>query len=196
MSIASDWFGCVLVISFYVVKVFSELLAISTSYEVHDTGRGTRKVITNLNRSLGSRNFLYVMNERTGFALWASAFKSYRLIIGLIWTSHQKVAYHFFVTFEWNNQSGSQQGSSQDQYEQSGPKHCKWGVKTPTGWRQAAVGHIQRTAKELNSRNHWRTIQLVAGWRACFQDHQTTNLASLPLGHPASTIPDGKSLAW
>ena len=69
MSIASDWFGCVLVISFYVVKVFSELLAISTSYEVHDTGRGTRKVITNLNGSLGSRNFLYVMNERTGFTL-------------------------------------------------------------------------------------------------------------------------------
>ena len=60
MSIASDLFGCVLVISFYVAKVFSELLAISTSYEVHDIGRGARRVITNLNRSLGSRNFLLV----------------------------------------------------------------------------------------------------------------------------------------
>ena len=61
---SSDWFGCVLVISCYVAKVFSELLAISTSYEVNDIGRGARKVITYLNGSLGSRNFLYVMNER------------------------------------------------------------------------------------------------------------------------------------
>ena len=62
---SSDWFGCVFVISFYVAKVFSQLLAISTIYEVNDIGRGARKVITNLNESLGSRNFLYVMNGKS-----------------------------------------------------------------------------------------------------------------------------------
>ena len=55
--------------------------------------------LSDLNESLGSRYFLYVMNERTSFASWASIFE--RLVIGLKWTSDQKVAY-VFVTFEWN----------------------------------------------------------------------------------------------
>ena len=54
----SDWFRCVLVISFYVAKVFSDsvtlssssftnvkLFAISASYAVNDIGGGARKVI-------------------------------------------------------------------------------------------------------------------------------------------------------
>ena len=78
---SSDWFGCALVISFHVAKVFSEsvtwssscfanvqLIAISASYAVNNIGGGTRKVISDLNGSLGSRYFLYVMNERTSFA--------------------------------------------------------------------------------------------------------------------------------
>ena len=44
---------------------------------------GTRKVISDLNGSLGSRYFLYVMSERTSFALRASAFESSKLVIGL-----------------------------------------------------------------------------------------------------------------
>ena len=49
-----------------------------------------------------------------------------------------------------------QQGSSQDKYGQSGPKHCKWtrDVKILTGQRQAAAGYLQSTAKKLNSGNH------------------------------------------
>ena len=54
----SDWFRCVLVISFYVAKVFSDsvtqssscftnvkIFAISASYAVNDIGEGARKVI-------------------------------------------------------------------------------------------------------------------------------------------------------
>ena len=41
------------------------------------------------------------MNERTSFASWASAFESSRLVIGLKWTSDQKVA-RVSVAFEWN----------------------------------------------------------------------------------------------
>ena len=54
----SDWLRCVLVISFYVAKVFSDsvtqssscftnvkLFAISASYAVNDIGGGARKVI-------------------------------------------------------------------------------------------------------------------------------------------------------
>ena len=40
-------------------------------------------MISDLNGSLGSRYFLFVMNERKSFASWASAFKSSRLVIGL-----------------------------------------------------------------------------------------------------------------
>ena len=36
-----------------------------------------------------------------GFQSWASVFESSRLVIGLNWTSDQKVAY-VFVAFEWN----------------------------------------------------------------------------------------------
>ena len=66
----SDWFRCVLVISFYVAKVFSDsvtqssscftnvkIFAISASYAVNDIGGGARKVISDLNGSLGSRHF-------------------------------------------------------------------------------------------------------------------------------------------
>ena len=76
-----DLFGCVHVISPYIAKVFSEsvvksfscftnaqLFAISAGYAVNDIGGSARKVISNLNRSLGPRHFLYVMNERTSFA--------------------------------------------------------------------------------------------------------------------------------
>ena len=35
---------------------------------MHDIGGDAREVISDLNGSLGSRNFLYVMNERTSFA--------------------------------------------------------------------------------------------------------------------------------
>ena len=61
----SDWFGCVLVISFYVAKVFSEsvawssscftnaqFFAISASYAVDDIGGGAPEVISDLNGSL------------------------------------------------------------------------------------------------------------------------------------------------
>ena len=78
---SSEWFGCVLVISFYAARVFLEsvtysyscfasllLITISASYAVNDIGGGTHKVISDLNRSLGSRYFLYVMNERTSFS--------------------------------------------------------------------------------------------------------------------------------
>ena len=75
IKVSGDWFGCVLVISFHVGKVFlvvlvfnAKLIAISASYAVNDIGGGTRKVISDLNGSLGSRYFLYVMNERTSFA--------------------------------------------------------------------------------------------------------------------------------
>ena len=58
-------------------------------------------MINDLNGSFGSWYFLYVMNERTSFASWVSAFESSRLVIGLKWTSDQKVTY-VFVTFEWS----------------------------------------------------------------------------------------------
>ena len=78
-----------------------DLFSISVSYAVDDTGGGAREVVSDLNRSLGSKHFLYVMNERTSFAHWASALESSRLVIGLKWTFAQKVAY-VFVTFELN----------------------------------------------------------------------------------------------
>ena len=81
IKVSSDWFRCVLVISFHIAKVFSEsvtqssscfadveLIAISASYAVNNIGGGTRKVINDLNGSFGSRYFLYVMNERASFA--------------------------------------------------------------------------------------------------------------------------------
>ena len=45
-----------------------DLFSISVSYAVDDTGGGAREVVSDLNRSLGSQHFLYVMNERTSFA--------------------------------------------------------------------------------------------------------------------------------
>ena len=72
---SSDWFGCFLDIPFYVAKVFSELVTKSSScftnvylFAINDNGGGARKVISDLNGSLGFRHFLYVMNERTSFA--------------------------------------------------------------------------------------------------------------------------------
>ena len=67
----------------------------STSYAVNDVGGGTRKVISDFNGSPGFRHFLYVINERTSFASWASAFESSRLVIGLKLTSDEKFAYVF-----------------------------------------------------------------------------------------------------
>ena len=66
IKVSSDWFGCVLVVSFHVAKVFSEsvtqssscfadveIIAISASYAVKTIGGGTHKVICDLNGSLG-----------------------------------------------------------------------------------------------------------------------------------------------
>ena len=78
--------GCVLVISFYVVKVFSELVTKSSSfqcYAIDDIGGGAREVISNRNGSFGTQYFLHVMNERTSFAPCASAFESSGLVISL-----------------------------------------------------------------------------------------------------------------
>ena len=82
------------------VSSIYNFFVISASYAVNDIGGGARKVISDLNGSLGSQYFLYVLNERTSFASWASAFESSRLVIGLKWTSDQKVAY-VFVTPIW-----------------------------------------------------------------------------------------------
>ena len=74
----------------------------SAIYAGNDIGGGARRVISDLNGSLGSRHFLYVMNERTGFASWASAFESSWLVIGLKWTSEHKVTC-VYIAFEWKN---------------------------------------------------------------------------------------------
>ena len=62
----------VLGIGHLVVFLFHQCITfynyISTSYAVNNIGGGARKVISDLNGSLGSRHFLYVMNERTSFA--------------------------------------------------------------------------------------------------------------------------------
>ena len=80
IKVSRDWFECVLVISFYVVKVFSEsvtqssscftnvyLFATSANYAVNDIaqliGGVARKVISDLNGSLGSRHFLYLIQN-------------------------------------------------------------------------------------------------------------------------------------
>ena len=47
--------------------VRSILFAKSASYTVDEIGRGTGKMISDLNVSLGSRQFLDVANERTFF---------------------------------------------------------------------------------------------------------------------------------
>ena len=119
IKVSSDWFGCVLVISFTSRRCsrnrspgrlpVSSLIAMSASCAVNDIGRGTRKVISDLNESLRSRYFLYVMNERTSFASWASAFESSRLVIDFKWTSEQKVAYVFeaFTRNNWGLQKDS-----------------------------------------------------------------------------------------
>ena len=56
-------------------------------------------MISDLNGSLGSRQFLNVANERTCFASYACAFKSAGLITRLEWTSNLEVTY-VFVAFE------------------------------------------------------------------------------------------------
>ena len=52
-----------------VVFLFHRCLtfATSTSYAVDDISEGAREVIRDLNGSLRSRHFLYVMNESTSF---------------------------------------------------------------------------------------------------------------------------------
>ena len=60
-------------------------------------------VISDLDGSLGSRHFFYVMNERTSsFASWASAFESSRLVFGLKWTEMNQRVADVFVAFKWN----------------------------------------------------------------------------------------------
>ena len=56
-------------------------------------------MISDLNRSLGSRQFLNITNERTCFASCACAFKNTGLFTPLESTSDQKVTY-VFVAFE------------------------------------------------------------------------------------------------
>ena len=87
IKVSSDCFGCVFVISFYVTKAFSEsvtkksscftnvqLFAMSASYAIgasraiNDIGGGTRELSSDLDGSLVFRHFLYVTNDRTGFA--------------------------------------------------------------------------------------------------------------------------------
>ena len=51
------------------VLAIGHLYCISARYAVNDIGGGARKVISNLNGSLGFRHFLYVMNERTRFCI-------------------------------------------------------------------------------------------------------------------------------
>ena len=72
------------------VSSIYNFFVINASFAVNDIGGGARKVISDLNGSLGSQYFLYVLNERTSFASWASAFESSRLVIGLKWTFDQK----------------------------------------------------------------------------------------------------------
>ena len=60
--------------------------AINTSYAANDIGGGAGKVIIDLNRSLGSGHFLYVVNERTSFASWASALES-SILLSQSWIS-------------------------------------------------------------------------------------------------------------
>ena len=50
------------------VSSIYNFFVISASYAVNDIGGGARKVISDLNGSLGSQYFLYVLNERTSFA--------------------------------------------------------------------------------------------------------------------------------
>ena len=59
---------------------------------MYDIGGGARKMISDLDGSLGFRNFLLVVNETTTFASWASVFESSKLVTSLKWTSDQKVA--------------------------------------------------------------------------------------------------------
>ena len=49
-------------------------------------------MISDPNGSLKSRHFLYVVNERTSFASWASAFENSRLFITLNELLTKKVA--------------------------------------------------------------------------------------------------------
>ena len=60
----------VLGIGHLVVFLFHQCITfkVIASYAVNDIGGGARKVISELNRSLGSRHFFYFMNERRGFA--------------------------------------------------------------------------------------------------------------------------------
>ena len=53
---------------------------------VNDIGGGAREVISDRNGSFGFRHFIYVVNERTSFAFWASAIEISKLVIGLKWT--------------------------------------------------------------------------------------------------------------
>ena len=59
------------------------------------------KLKKDLNGSLGSRQFLYVMEKNDKFCIVNERIWSSRLVIGLKWTCDQKVA-HVFVKFEWN----------------------------------------------------------------------------------------------
>ena len=106
IKVSSDWFWCVLVTDFFpcsegtlgigylVVFLFHQCITYCNKCKLCSKwhGGGTRKVIIDLDGSFRSRYFLYTMNERKSFGSWASAFESPRLVIGLKWTSDQKVA--------------------------------------------------------------------------------------------------------
>ena len=88
------WLERVLVIPFYVTKLFSEratqlslcfanacVLAINTVFTIDYIDGGAREMISNLNGSLGSRNVLEVMNERTSFVSCTLKLESLGLIL-------------------------------------------------------------------------------------------------------------------
>ena len=91
----------VLGIGHLVVFLFRQCITYCNKCKLCSKWHWRRYALSDHNGSLGSHHFLYVMNERTSFALWASAFESSRLVIGLKLTSDQKVA-RVSVAFEWN----------------------------------------------------------------------------------------------
>ena len=80
-SILTNGLNASLLFLSYVTKLFSErvielslcfanacVLAINTVFTIDYIDGGAREMISNLNGSLGSKNVLEVMNERTSFA--------------------------------------------------------------------------------------------------------------------------------
>ena len=80
VEVSSDWFG--------------DMFAVSSVLPVSSVN-----TIIDFNRSIGSRNFVNIVNERASFASCAWAFETTRLIVRFEYASHQKVT-HVFIAFE------------------------------------------------------------------------------------------------